>query len=71
MRRLIIPSDMAVIKSRLSAISELSLNLDFDDDFEPVYSKRKSVNEISAGDESNKDVLFIPRTELHQNVLKP
>jgi hypothetical protein len=62
---------MAVIKSRLNAISEISLNLDFDDDFEPVYSKRKSVNEISAGDESNKDVLFIPRTELDKNVLQP
>jgi hypothetical protein len=71
MRRLLIPNDMAVIKSRLNAISEISLNLDFVDDFEPVYSKRKSVNEISAGDESSKDVLFIPRIELDKNVLQP
>ena len=71
MRRRFIPNDMAVIKSRLGAISEISLNLDCDDDLEPVYSKRKSVNEISAGDESSKDVLFIPRIELDKNVLQP
>ncbi len=46
---------MAVIQDRLSNISELSLNLNFDDDFEPVSSKIKTViNEINAEDVSEK-----------------
>ncbi len=61
-----------MIKSRLSEISELSLNLNFDDDFEPVCSKRKSViNEISVSDVSDKDKSFRPRTELDLSVLQP
>ncbi len=61
-----------MIKSRLSDISELSLNLNFDDDFEPVYSKRKSViNEISFSDVSDKDISLRPRTELDLSVLQP
>jgi hypothetical protein len=62
---------MAAIKMKLSEISELSMNLDFDDEYDPVYSKRKSLtSEISAGDESNEESSFRSRNKLDLRVLQ-